>query len=233
VNSLVGTITHVNTSEHIIALTFDDGPHPEFTPRLLDILAKHQARATFFMLGENAQRYPDLVSEVAKAGHAIGNHSWDHPSFPLISHQERRKQIHACAQALAPYGQPLFRPPFGNLNLSARLDALLLGYQVVTWNIVGMDWLDYEANWLTDQIMNKIRPGSIILLHDALHDALKPQFFDRTATLTVVEQLLQRLSHSYHFVTVPELLQRGAVKKRYWLREADIAWLSTLERQHS
>src|SRR5206468_4992188 len=83
-----GAITHVATGEAIAALTFDDGPHPEFTPRLLDILDKHRARATFFMLGENARRHPDLVQRVAQVGHVIGNHSWDHSVFPSLTRRE-------------------------------------------------------------------------------------------------------------------------------------------------
>jgi peptidoglycan-N-acetylglucosamine deacetylase len=124
---LLGTITHVVTQDHVVALTFDDGPHPEFTPRLLEILRGHQARATFFMLGEAARRYPDLVKQVATEGHAIGNHSWDHPSFPLITARQQQQQIIACAQALAPYGQRLFRPPYGHQSMPSRLTAFRLG----------------------------------------------------------------------------------------------------------
>jgi peptidoglycan/xylan/chitin deacetylase (PgdA/CDA1 family) len=83
-------------------MTFDDGPDPEYTPRLLDILKKYQVHATFFiMVGEAAHNHPKLVRQVAQAGHAVGNHSWDHPSFPLISGRERRAQIRACAEAIA------------------------------------------------------------------------------------------------------------------------------------
>src|SRR5690242_18370490 len=87
-----GTITHVSTSKPAVALTFDDGPDPVFTPRLLDILQQHHAKATFFMVGQAAERHPDIVKKVAAAGHAIGNLSWDHPSFPLLTGRERRDQ---------------------------------------------------------------------------------------------------------------------------------------------
>ena len=80
-----GTITGVTTRDPVAALTFDDGPHPEYTPLLLNILERYQARATFFMIGDAAQRHPDLVRQVAQGGHAIGNHSWDHPFFPSLS----------------------------------------------------------------------------------------------------------------------------------------------------
>ena len=145
---VMGTITHVSTQDAVVALTFDDGPHPESTPHLLDILERHQAHATFFMIGEAAQRHPDLVQRVAQAGHAIGNHSWDHPSFPLISGRERRAQLRACEKAIAPYGQRLFRPPYGHQSAASRLDALWLSYRVVTWNLHAYDWLDHDANWM-------------------------------------------------------------------------------------
>src|SRR6478735_7834989 len=80
-----GVITHVDTTEAVVALTFDDGPHPQWTPRLLDLLDRHGAKATFFMVGEMAMRHPDLVDRVISAGHAIGNHSWNHPSFPAVT----------------------------------------------------------------------------------------------------------------------------------------------------
>jgi len=108
---LMGIITHVETQEEVAALTFDDGPHPEYTPRLLEILERLQARATFFMVGEAAQRHREIVRRVADAGHAIGNHSWDHPSFPQITGRERREQIRPCERAIAPYGERIFRPP--------------------------------------------------------------------------------------------------------------------------
>lgn len=99
----IGTITHVSTRELLVALTFDDGPHPDYALRLLDILERHQAHATFFMLGEAAKRHPEIVTMVARQGHAIGNHSWDHPSFPLVNGRERRAQIRACGKAIEPW----------------------------------------------------------------------------------------------------------------------------------
>ena len=88
---LIGTITHVPTDEHVVALTFDDGPHPEFTPRLLDILERHDARGTFFCIGKYVAENQEIVRRAADAGHALGNHSWDHPSFPLISRTMRSR----------------------------------------------------------------------------------------------------------------------------------------------
>jgi peptidoglycan/xylan/chitin deacetylase (PgdA/CDA1 family) len=98
------TISSVATTEPIAALTFDDGPHPRHTPKLLEILKRYNAKATFFMVGKVASRYPELVKAVADAGHVIGNHSWDHPSFPSLTRSERLSQVLRCAAALNPYG---------------------------------------------------------------------------------------------------------------------------------
>ncbi len=146
---VTGTITHFAATD-AVALTFDDGPHPEHTPRLLDILERHQVRATFFPVGEFAQKYPELIRRAAEAGHAIGNHSWSHAAFPFITSREQREQIRAAAQAVAPYGQRIFRPPYGYQNVRSRLNAMWLGYQVVTWSVHAEDWFDRDADWMVE-----------------------------------------------------------------------------------
>lgn len=228
VRHTIGTITHVSTQEAVVALTFDDGPHPEFTPRLLDILERHQAHATFFMIGETAQRHPELVRRVAMAGHGIGNHSWDHLSFPLITSRERRAQIRACARAIAPYGQRVFRPPYGHQSVTSHLDAILLGYQVVTWNRHAEDWLDYDADWMIDRLVSRIRPGDVILLHDAIYQSIEDRYADREPMLKAVDILLERLGEALCFITVPELLRHGRPQRQRWCREADPDWLNRL-----
>jgi peptidoglycan/xylan/chitin deacetylase (PgdA/CDA1 family) len=228
--NIIGTITHVATSDSVAALTFDDGPHPDFTARLLEILAKHGVRATFFMIGEAAQRYPDLVRKVGEAGHTIGNHSWDHSAFPLLSGRERRAQISRCQKAIAPYGKKLFRPPFGYQDLASRLDAFWLGYQVITWNVVAWDWLDRDSNWMVDYLTNKIRPGSIIILHDALNHVSEERYAQRESTLTAVSMFLERFRGHFRFLTVPELLEYGRPVRRNWYWKADRDWLDKLKK---
>jgi peptidoglycan-N-acetylglucosamine deacetylase len=226
--NVMGTITHVDTKEPVVALTFDDGPHPDYTPRLLDILERHGAQATFFMIGESAQAHRELVRRVAEAGHAIGNHSWNHPSFPLISGCERRRQIRECASALAPFGERLFRPPYGEQNIASRLDAFLLGYQVVMFNVATDDWRGGDAMSIVDQIERRIRPGSVIVLHDRLFDTLQAAYFDREPVLEAVGILLSRLGDRFHFVTLPELLRRGRHQKEIWYKQANLQLLNQL-----
>ena len=228
---MMGTITHVSTQDAVAALTFDDGPHPETTPRLLDILERHGAHATFFVIGEAAQRYPDLVRQVAQAGHAIGNHSWDHPSFPLISGRERRAQLRACEETIAPYGQRLFCPPYGHQSVASRLDALFLGYRVVTWSLHAYDWLDHDAKWMADRLADRVKPGSVILLHNVLYHTAEERYADREPMMKAVDMLLERASGRFRFVTVPELFRHGRPQRRNWYRKGDVDWLNSLKGQ--
>lgn len=220
-SAVLGTITHVATRDPVAALTFDDGPHPQFTPLLLDILKSNHAHATFFMRGKAASEHPNLVRRIAEEGHAIGNHSWDHPSFPLISGRERRQQIRACAAAIGPYGgQRLFRPPYGHQSIASRLDALWLGHRVVTWNASVEDWCDRDADWMAAQLVKRIKPGGIVVLHDAIY--WSPQeggpHEDRKPMLSAVAMALGQLDGRFRFVTIPELLQHGRAQRINWRR---------------
>jgi peptidoglycan/xylan/chitin deacetylase (PgdA/CDA1 family) len=232
-SAILGTMTHVETDHPVAALTFDDGPHPQFTPTLLDILKRYQARATFFMRGEAASKYPDIVRRVAEEGHAIGNHSWDHPSFPLIRGRDRRRQLRQCAAAISPYGgQRLFRPPYGHQSLASRLDALCLGYRVVTWNASVEDWWDRDADWMKNQLMKRIKAGTIVVLHDALYwspQEIAPQE-DRGPMLVALATALEQLKGRFRFVTIPELMQYGRPSQKYWVRSAPAELLPLLSK---
>jgi peptidoglycan-N-acetylglucosamine deacetylase len=225
---VIGTVSHVHTPDPVAALTFDDGPDPEYTPRLLDILERFKARATFFMTGKAAQAHPELVRQVAQAGHAIGNHSWDHPSFPSISGRERRAQIRACAEALAPYGARLFRPPYGDQNIASRIDALLLGYKVIMFDCWSDDWCGGEPDTIARQLERRFHPGAILVAHDRLSDALDESYFNRESMLKGIEIFLQRVGDSISFITVPELLRRGRAHKEIWYKRSNLELLNRL-----
>ena len=224
-----GSIIRVDTPEPAVALTFDDGPHPEDTPPLLDLLARHGARATFFMVGKSARRWPGLVRQVAEAGHAVGNHTWDHSSFRLISGRFRRAQLAWCREALAPHGAPLFRPPYGEQGLGARLDARRLGYDVVCWDAIAEDWRDDPAEVMVARVMRRLEPGSIVLFHDTLYTTVEERFRDRRPMRQAVEALLVRLGERYRFVTVPELLALGRPVRWHWYRRAHLDWIRQVE----
>lgn len=226
---VIGTITNVSTRVPVAALTFDDGPHPESTPRLLEILKEHQAHATFFLIGQEAQQHRWLVERIGQAGHAVGNHSWDHKSFPLLNGRERRAQIRACNKAIAPYGQRIFRPPYGDQTLASRLDALLMRHQVITWNRVAYDWLDHDADWIADKIVSKIKPGDVILFHDTLYTMIEERYADREPVFEAVKMILERIGDRFRFVTIPELFRYGRPRRQIWRKKTDPGWLNKLK----
>ncbi|HSF42943.1 MAG TPA: polysaccharide deacetylase family protein [Thermoanaerobaculia bacterium] len=205
----LGSVIRVATREPAIALTFDDGPHPEDTPRVLEALERHGARGTFFMVGKSAHRYPEVVARAAAAGHTVANHSWDHPSFRRIDGRYRRAQIRWCAEALAPHGAKLFRPPFGEQSVASRLDALGSGHRVIWGDVIAEDWRDDPADVLVQRVMRRLRRGSIALFHDTLYTTTDERFRDRGPLLAALDTLLGKLSGEYRFVTVPELLALG------------------------
>lgn len=221
----IGTLTHVKTTESVAALTFDDGPDPASTPRVLDILARHQAPSTFFMIGEAAGRYPELVRRVADEGHAIGNHTWGHAALTRLDRPERLREIRSCEATLGACGPRLFRPPYGEQTLGARLDLLRCGYTVVTWNRDTGDWWNPDGAAIKKNLLHCVRPGSIILLHDAIHRpkeghrsgiVSRPTQYAREAMLEGLDAALQELRPRFRFVTVPQLLRFGRPQRTLW-----------------
>ena len=224
VGRLLGPVTSVVTAEPAAALTFDDGPDPHWTPRVLEVLERHQARATFFMIGDAAAAHPDLVRRVASMGHAVGNHSWDHRALPKISSEARRQQIRACEQALTPFGVRLLRPPYGALSLAVSISARRLGYEVVKWNVDVGDWWRDDPHVMARDLGRRMRPGCIVVLHDVLTDHKKVDELpvsqyrshpDRTAMITALDTFLAQATDRLRFVTVPELLRLGRPYRRH------------------
>jgi peptidoglycan/xylan/chitin deacetylase (PgdA/CDA1 family) len=227
VRKVLGSVTHVITADPVVALTFDDGPDPESTPRVLALLEKYQARGTFFVVGHAAASCPDLVKRIAAGGHAIGIHSWDHRAFPGLSSGERRRQIRACERALQPYVSRLFRPPYGEQTVLSRLEAFAMGYEVVGWNLNSGDWHESRPSVMSQYLLDMVEPGAIVLLHDTLFDKGIPahgvdpehqSWPDRQAMLDALETVLDRLRGRYRFVTVPELLGAGRPRRTFWFK---------------
>lgn len=207
-------ITNVETQHSLAALTFDDGPHPLYTPRVLRILEEHGAKATFFMVGEAASRCPEIVRDVVNGGHVIGNHSWNHPNLTTVpSRLQRLKQLWNCANATVPYCQRLFRPPFGAQNAKVRFDARLFRYQVILWNVSAQDWILQDSEEIARKMINRVKPGSIFLLHDAIYpyagSKVPEEISDRVPMLNGLDKALSVLKKQIEFVTVPELLLAG------------------------
>jgi peptidoglycan/xylan/chitin deacetylase (PgdA/CDA1 family) len=221
----MGSITHVITEKPVVALTFDDGPHPVYTLHLLRILEKYRAHATFFMVGQAASKYPDIVQQVAKAGHSIGNHTWSHLALPSINRKDRWGQLRRCKRALAPYGSRFFRPPYGEQTPGTHLDAFCFGYEVVAFNIEVGDWWDPDPRRMVDSAISGIKPGGIVVFHDSIFDEGKPKhgiklpfeaMVDRKPMLVTLELLLKEFSGRFRFVTIPELLKFGRPHRENW-----------------
>lgn len=180
-----------------IALTFDDGPHPEVTKQILALLNQYNAQATFFMLGSRVQYYPGLVQEVRDAGHEIGNHSWTHPVLTKLSAADVKKEFESTEQALMnAIGQhsTVFRPPYGAINESVRA---LIPRTSVNWTIDTLDWKHRDAKQLLPMIKKSMHNNAIVLMHD-IHQS----------TADGLEPVLQYLQNEgYEFVTVTEILQ--------------------------
>ena len=227
----LGVITAVATDKPVLALTFDDGPHPEYTPALLEILAKYRARATFFMIGELAVQHPDVVRATAQAGHTIANHSWSHLSFPLLTGRERCEQLRRCDEALTPYGAKLFRPPYCHQTPASRWHTLRSGYDVVGFSAHAEDWLARPSAWMRKRLVGQARPGSIVILHDNIHRSVLPLArHDRKPMLVALDHALEQLRESFSFVTVPELLRMGRPIREQWYRRELANMRPALER---
>ena len=195
---------------HQVALTFDDGPNPRHTPQLLEVLAKRQVCATFFVIGDYVVREPALVREVAAQGHRIGNHTMTHPWLPRYPDGFIRDEIRRCTDVLeATTGAPvrLFRPPHGARRPAVLRIARDLGLTTVQWNVIVGDWQDRPADALVRRMERAIasnqrrQHGTTIVLHDG---SQKTPAVNRQATVDAVERLLDRLPPETEFVVPPD-----------------------------
>ena len=158
-------------AQRTVFLTFDDGPHPIETDRVLRTLANHQIRATFFVIGQNAAAFPEVVSRVAAAGHRIGNHSYSHHDLTQLSAREIESEIAKTEKLIAPYlgKEKLLRPPFGARNSLVDKVAKDLGYRLCFWSVDTLDWHDdyRPAGWVSRGLAQfKDRDEMIVLNHD-------------------------------------------------------------------
>jgi peptidoglycan/xylan/chitin deacetylase (PgdA/CDA1 family) len=191
-----------------LALTFDDGPNPAWTPRLLDILSSHDVRATFFLLGSHAQAEPALVRRIVESGHTIGNHSWSHPNLALTAAGRVREELTRTSQALEQIaGAPVkyFRPPFGARRPYVLRTARSLGMVPVMWNAMTSDWSEPSTDKIVEQLTRTIdrleRRGRAanIVLHDGSDG---DRSANRGPSVAAAGQLIARLKGTHRFVTL-------------------------------
>lgn len=157
------------TTSKRIALTFDDGPSRENTPRVLKVLRRADAHATFFVLGDRAERMPDVLAAVHEDGHEIGNHGFSHTSMRSLWKSQIREEVcrtHRAVEAATGQRPTLLRPPFGRYAPSAVPLAGGLGYDLVLWTVDAADWKTRDATAMAQSVVRSARPGAIILMHD-------------------------------------------------------------------
>ena len=160
-------------SKDSIYLTFDDGPHPEATPLVLELLKTYDAKATFFCIGENARAHPKLVQQILVSGHTIGNHSYSHPSGWTTKTKNYIADVDKCKEVI---DSKLFRPPYGRLKPS-QLNELVAKYKVIMWDIMCGDFEDQLAKEIClSNITDNAKAGSIILLHDTASSIKKLKY---------------------------------------------------------
>ena len=205
------TLRHTDAPRKL-ALTFDDGPNPAITPKLLDLLSRHNATATFFVVGKFVREHPELVKELVARGHLIGNHTETHPNLFFCNRQETRDELRRCTDAIAhaTLEQPRwFRPPFGFRSPWLVEIALQQGMRTVMWTLIPGDWRPKTQQWLIDrmkpiashaQASSNSTSGDILCLHDGNY---KQQNGDRTRTLIALEYWLPRWRDlGLEFVTI-------------------------------
>ena len=202
------TFTGLARGTKQLALTYDDGPNDPHTLRLLEVLARHGAHATFFLIGRYVAQRPDIAREIAQAGHVVGNHTFTHPLLTFKSAAEIRQELSDCRAALQDaIGQHsnLFRPPFGGRRPAVLHIARELGLEPVMWNVTGYDWNAPSAEVIERKVVSQIRGGDIILLHDGGH---KQMGADRSQPVLATDRLLSRYkAEEYEFLTIPGMMR--------------------------
>lgn len=202
--SAEGTAATYPADAKLIALTFDDGPGKNTTPRLLDELKKRGAKATFFVVGSNAKKYPDLIRRMAEEGHAIGNHSYSHQNLVKADEATMKEQILRCAeliQTITGHMPTLLRPPGGNFDDRLQTYAKETGLSLVNWTVDTRDWKTRDKEAILAAAFQTgtygIQDGAIVLMHDVYE-----------STVDAAVEMMDRLQEQgYILVTVPELLR--------------------------
>nr|WP_263324412.1 polysaccharide deacetylase family protein [Neobacillus sp. Marseille-Q6967] len=197
-------ISDITTSQKVVAITFDDGPNPTYTPQVLEIFSEAKGKATFFMIGEQMEKNPDVAKQVAAQGHEIGNHTYTHPKLSQLTHEECAAEIYRTERLiedLTGRKPVVFRPPF--LDYNEDIVSLLQqkGYPMIgALNLEAQDWEQPGVDHIFEKSRDVVKNGSILIFHDG--------YGDRSQTIEAVRRLVAELtSQGYQLVTVSELLR--------------------------
>lgn len=190
-----------------LALTYDDGPNDPYTGQLLDVLARHNVKATFFLVGRYVRQRPDIVRRIAEEGHPIGNHTWNHPNLIFCSAGETRRQLEDTQKAIVDacgVRPTIFRPPFGGRRPGTFSIARALGLKPIMWKVTCYDWNATSNESIERNARRQIRGGEVILLHDGGHKAFGA---DRSHTVKATDNLVREYREKgLEFVSVPEMM---------------------------
>lgn len=197
-------VRHGAAAPRQVALTFDDGPYPRWTERYLAVLRAQDTPATFFLVGQRARRYPEETQAIAAAGHEVGSHSASHTRLAGRPNEEIARDLYRTArdlQQLAGREVRLFRPPYGDYTEAVVEVARALGQATVTWEVDPRDWENPPAEKIAARVLDRVRPGSIVILHEG-----------RANTLAALPEIIRALrERGYALVTVSQLLLAPAV----------------------
>ncbi len=194
--------SHAETDQKLIALTFDDGPHPRRTSEILDILAEYEIKATFFVIGKNAEAYPKTLLRVANEGHEIGNHTYSHITAKEASQSKFKEEIirtDDIIQKITGKKPSLFRPPTGYCDNMTVQSVTELEHKIIVWTVDTRDWAHNSENNIVQAVKSRAKSGSIILMHDFISG--------NSPTPGALRKIIPALLDAgYSFVTVGELL---------------------------
>jgi peptidoglycan-N-acetylglucosamine deacetylase len=203
------TVYHVDTPAKVVALTFDDGPSPEWTPKILAVLKQEQVKATFFLLGKHVLAYPQVARMIVQQGCEIGNHTFSHHVIMNLNQEKIKKEIQAASDAIkeATGITPVFfRPPKAWVTDKDKKIINSLGYETILWSLNSKDWVTFDDKYIVSFILSRIRPGDIILFHDS-GGAFSTEGGNREETVKAVRLLVEKLkARGYKVTTVGELL---------------------------
>ena len=204
-------IVRLSTDQRIVALTYDDGPNPPYTDRLLDVLAKHEVKATFFMIGKRIERHPETVSRIIAEGHQIGNHSYSHPLLGFLPPNYVRREIERTDDLLQrchPYGvfkvgEAVFRAPMLTRFLPVAWVLAKGNRAHISCNVWSWDWTTQNPDKITETVLKKTEPGSIIVLHDGKAENKEA---DRSGTVEATDRIIAALKQDgYQFVRLSDV----------------------------
>lgn len=212
------TLTHGPANERVVALTYDDGPNPPYTGRILDVLEQEHVPATFFVVGRAVQAYPTVVAREVHDGDAIGNHTWDHRHLIVMTRSQVRASLQrtdAAVYAASRVHTHLMRPPFGARDWFVMQVTHKLGYTVVMWSVpLARDWEYPPPQVIAQRILSHVSDGSIIVLHDGnrgqlcIPAHLPARVCDRSSDIEATRMIIDNLkARHYRFVTIPELIR--------------------------